>query len=140
MSQATFLMRDLMTRSVHTIGASVSLSEAAKMMSKYEIRHLPVLEGGTLVGLLSDRDVQVVTSMSELDPTCILVEEAMSQGPWAVGPETPLSEVAKHMAESKVGSAVVVEHDRVVGVFTTTDGMRVLAELLARGEKSEKKS
>ena len=121
-----------MTRSVHTIGASLTLADAARLMKKHKIRHLPVLESGALVGVLSDRDVQVISSMSELDPTCILVEDAMSQAPWTVTPETPLVDVAQHMAETKIGSAVVMEHDKVVGVFTTTDGMRVLAEMLAR--------
>ena len=128
----TLLIRDLMTRSVQTIGASLTLADAARLMKKHKIRHLPVLEGGALVGVLSDRDVQVISSMSELDPTCILVEDAMSQAPWTVTPETPLVDVAQHMAETKIGSAVVMEHDKVVGVFTTTDGMRILAEMLAR--------
>lgn len=126
----TLLIQDLMSKSVHTIGSSLSLADAAKVMKRHNIRHLPVLEQGTLVGLLSDRDVQLVTSVSDLDPSCILVEDAMSQAPWTVTPSTPLAEVAQRMADSKVGSAVVMEHDRVVGVFTTTDGMRALASLL----------
>ena len=130
----TPLIRDLMTRSVHTIGASLTLADAARLMKKHKIRHLPVLEAGALVGLVSDRDVQVISSLSELDPTCILVEDAMSQAPWTVTPETPLLEVAQHMAETKIGSAVVMEHDKVVGVFTTTDGMRTLAQMLSRSK------
>lgn len=126
------LIRDAMTSSVHTIGSSLTLADAARMMKKHQIRHLPVLDGGALVGLVSERDVQVISSMSELDPTCILVEDAMSQAPWTVEPTTPLVEVAAHMAETKVGSAVVMDHDKVVGVFTTVDGMRVLADLLSR--------
>ncbi len=126
----TLLIRDAMTRSVHTIGASLTLADAARMMKKHKIRHLPVLEGNALVGLLSDRDVQVLSSVSELDPSCILVEDAMTQAPWTVLPTTPLLEVATHMARKKLGSAVVLENDKVVGVFTTTDGMRVLGELL----------
>ena len=136
----TLLIADLMSRSVHTIGASLTLADAAKVMKKHKIRHLPVLDSGALVGLLSDRDVQVISSMSDLDPTCILVEDAMSQAPWTVDPGTPLVEVAQHMAETKIGSAVVMEHDKVVGVFTTTDGMRVLAQLLAQQDKPAKKS
>lgn len=126
------LVRDLMTRSPHTIGVQVSLADAAKVMRKYKIRHLPVLEGGELVGMISDRDVQMISSISELDPSCILVEEAMSQAPWTVSPGTPVQEVAATMAKRKLGSAVVLDDDKVVGVFTTTDGMRCLAELLER--------
>lgn len=124
------LIRDAMTHSVQTIGASLTLADAKKLMHKHHIRHLPVLEGGSLVGVLSERDVEVISSMSELDPTCILVEDAMTQAPWTVAPTTPLVEVAAHMAREKLGSAVVMENDKVVGVFTTVDGMRVLAELL----------
>lgn len=126
----TLHISDLMTKTVHTIGTSLSLADADRLMRKHHIRHLPVLEQGTLVGVLSDRDVQVVTSLSDLDPRCLLVEDAMSQAPWTVTPDTPLLEVARRMAETKVGSAVVMEHDKVVGVFTTTDGMRALAQLL----------
>ncbi|MFZ5442803.1 MAG: CBS domain-containing protein [Myxococcota bacterium] len=132
-------VRDLMTPSPHTIGVRLSLADAAKMMKKYEIRHLPVLEAGALVGVLSDRDVQMISSMSELDPSCILVEDAMSP-PWTVTPETPLQEVAQSMADKKLGSAVVLENDKVIGVFTTTDGMRCLAELLAEGKPAKKKN
>jgi acetoin utilization protein AcuB len=134
----TLLVRDLMTRSPHTIGVRLTLADAAKLMKKHQIRHLPVLEAGALVGVLSDRDVQMINSLSELDPSCILVEEAMSQAPWTVGPETPVREVAKKMAEKKLGSAVVLENDKVIGVFTTTDGMRCLADLL--GPAAKKKS
>lgn len=136
----TLLIQDLMSRSVHTIGASLTLADAAKVMKKHKIRHLPVLDSGALVGLLSDRDVQVISSLSDLDPTCILVEDAMSQAPWTVGPTTPLVEVALHMAETKIGSAVVMENDKVVGVFTTTDGMRALAQLLTEQGEPKKKS
>jgi acetoin utilization protein AcuB len=103
------------------------------MMKKHKIRHLPVLDNGALVGVLSERDVQMISSVSELDPSCILVEDAMTQVPWTVEPKTPVQEVASTMATKKLGSAVVVENDKVVGVFTTTDGMRCLADLLRRG-------
>lgn len=133
------LVRDLMTPSPHTIGVRLSLADAAKVMKKYKIRHLPVLEAGALVGVLSDRDVQMISSMSDLDPSCILVEEAMSP-PWTVEPETPVRDVAKSMADKKLGSAVVLQNDKVIGVFTTTDGMRCLAELLADEKPTRKKN
>lgn len=100
-------------------------------MGKHKIRHLPVLQGGALVGVISDRDVQVISSISQLDPSCILVEDAMSQAPYTVLGDAPVFEVARVMADRKLGSAVVLDaHDKVIGVFTTTDGMRVLAEVL----------
>jgi acetoin utilization protein AcuB len=126
------LIRDAMTRSVHTVGASSSLADAAKLMKKHKIRQLPVLEGDTLVGLLNESDLELISAVSELDSSCILVKAAMAEAPWTVAPATQLSEVVTHMAQEKLGSAVVMEEGKVVGVFTTTDGMRVLGELLAR--------
>lgn len=120
-----------MTVSPHTIGVQLSLADAATLMKRHKIRHLPVLEGGTLVGLLSDRDVQVISSVSQLDASCILVEDAMSQAPWTVKGTALLHDVARVMADRKLGSAVVLDDaDHVIGVFTTTDGMRVLADVL----------
>lgn len=129
------LVRELMTKTPHTIGVRLTLADAAKVMKKYKIRHLPVLESGALVGVLSERDVQMISALSDLDPTCILVEEAMTQAPWTVSPDTSVLEVATTMAEKKLGSAVVMENDRVIGVFTTTDGMRCLAQLLGKKAK-----
>lgn len=127
------LVRDVMTAAPHTIGIGLSLADAAKTMKKFKIRHLPVLDAGALVGILSDRDVQLISSVSQLDASCILVEDAMTQAPWTVSAKTPVAEVAQAMAEKKLGSAVVLDaNGRVIGVFTTTDGMRVLAEQLKK--------
>lgn len=126
----TLSIRDVMTKSPHTIGISLTLADAKRVMDQYGIRHLPVLEGGALVGLVSDRDVQMISALSQLDVRDVTVEEAMSQVPFTVSPGTSLLTAVRHMAKKKLGSAVVVENDKVVGVFTTTDGMRVLADLL----------
>lgn len=120
-----------MTPSPHSIGVSLSLQDAANMMKAYQIRHLPVLEGRTLVGIVSDRDVQMVESLGGLDSTEVPIEEAMSQAPYTVTPTTPLEVAARHMATHKLGSAVVVDpNQKVIGVLTVTDAMRALADVL----------
>jgi acetoin utilization protein AcuB len=129
----TILVQDYMTSSPHSIGVSLSLSDAANMMKAYKIRHLPVLDGRTLVGIVSDRDVQMVESMEGVDANEMPIEEAMSQAPYTVAPTTPLEVAARHMAKHKLGSAVVVDaNQKVIGVFTVTDGMRALAEVLGK--------
>jgi acetoin utilization protein AcuB len=129
----TILVQDYMTASPHSIGVSLSLSDAANMMKAFKIRHLPVLDGRALVGIVSDRDVQMVESMEGVDPDEVPIEEAMSQAPYTVTPSTPLEVAARHLARHKLGSAVVVDaNQKVVGVFTVTDGMRALADLLGR--------
>jgi acetoin utilization protein AcuB len=121
-----------MTRSVHTIGTRSPLTEAHRMMNEHAIRHLPVLEGGKLVGMLSQRDLHLIETLRDVDPKQVLVEEAMSQDAYAVAPETPLSEVARTMAAHKYGSAVVARGAHVLGIFTTTDALQALDTVLTR--------
>jgi len=125
------MIRDFMTASPHTIGADQTLARAQAMMRENVIRHLPVLHGGKLVGLISDRDVHLVEILSDVKPNLITVSDAMTTSVYAVSPETPLEEVAHMMAEHKFGSAVVMERDKVVGIFTTVDACRALASGLA---------
>lgn len=121
---------DYMSRSPHSIGQEQSLLVAHELMHKHAVRHLPVLHAGKLVGLLSMRDLHLVETLPDVDPAKVTVEEAMSDDPFAVPPGSDLAEVAEQMAENKYGSAVVMDGTRVVGVFTTVDGMRALAQLL----------
>ncbi len=119
-----------MTHAPHTIGRDQTLTAAHHMMREHRIRHLPVLAGGRLVGLLSERDLALIETLHSVDPDMTLAEEAMTQAPYAVASDTPLDEVAATMAEQRYGSAVVMDHDKIVGVFTTTDALQALVELL----------
>jgi len=119
-----------MTTTPHTIGSDQTIAKAAAIMSEHHIRHLPVLRGGQLLGVLSDRDVKLIESFRDVDATKLTVDEAMADQPYTVGPETPLDEVVSTMAEKKYGSAVVVQNNKVVGIFTTVDACQALSELL----------
>ena len=119
-----------MTKTPHLIGDEQSLATAHDLMHRHGIRHLPVLHGGKLTGVVSIRDLHLVETLRDVDPATVRVEEAMTQDVYAVSPKTPLKEVVKEMAERKLGSAVVVEGSAVVGMFTTVDALDVLAELL----------
>jgi len=121
---------EFMTSSPHTIGQDQPLSVGYRMMREHAIRHLPVLHGGKLVGVLSQRDLHFIETLKDVDPEQVEVNEAMTQDTYAVGPRTTLRKVAAQMAEHKYGSAVVLDKEHVVGVFTTVDGMRVLSQLL----------
>lgn len=126
----TILVKDFMTESPHSIGVSLSVGDAKNMLRAYDIRHLPVLESGALVGVLSDRDIQMIEVIAGKGADEVSVEQAMSQVVYTVSPTTPLQVCALHMYRHKLGSAVVMEGPRVIGVFTTTDAMRALAEVL----------
>ena len=119
-----------MTTSPHTIGLDQPLSQAHTMMHKYSVRHLPVFDGGKLVGVLTDRDLHLVETLKDVDPEKVTVEDAMTPGPYSVSPHAPLDEVSAEMAEHKYGCAVVLDNNHVVGVLTTVDLARVLTEVL----------
>lgn len=119
-----------MTTSPHSIGQEQPLAQAHKLMQKHHIRHLPVLHGGKLVGVLSDRDLHLIETLRDVDPEKVTVEEAMTPAVYTISPKAPLDEVVREMAEHKYGSAVVMDHSTVVGMFTTVDAMRAFSELL----------
>lgn len=130
MSKAIPTIQKFMTTTPHSIGIEQTLSVAHSMMREHGIRHLPVLHGGKLMGILTDRDLRLVESLAGVDPTKVKVEDAMSTVVYSVGPDSPLDEVVAAMGEHKYGSAVVMQNDKVVGMFTTVDVCRALAELL----------
>lgn len=130
MTKAIPTIQKFMTTSPHSVGPDQPLSIAHKMMHEHHIRHLPVLAGGQLVGMITERDVALIGSMKGVDAASTTVEDAMSTTIYSVSPDAPLDEVATAMAEHKYGSAVVLQNAKVVGVFTTVDACRALAELL----------
>lgn len=123
-------IQKLMTTAPHAVGVDQPLALANTMMKKHGIRHLPVLDGGVLVGVLSERDLRLIEILRDIDTTKVSVEEAMSSEVYAVSPEARLDAVAEAMAKHKYGCAVVMQNNHVVGIFTTTDACRALADLL----------
>jgi acetoin utilization protein AcuB len=112
------------------ISLDADLEQAVKLMQEHGIRHLPVMDGEDLTGVVTDRDMSIIESLLPDEWEQICVAEAMTPEPFTVTPDAPLWEVAKHMAREKFGCAVVTdERGQVVGVFTTTDALRVLADL-----------
>jgi acetoin utilization protein AcuB len=130
MSKPIPAIAKFMTVSPHSIGREQPLSEAHKLMRTHDIRHLPVLDGGRLVGVLSERDLALIESLGDVSPSTVSVEEAMSSNVYSVHPETALDEVVLEMASQKYGSAIVMQNAKVVGIFTTVDACRALHELL----------
>jgi acetoin utilization protein AcuB len=119
-----------MTPAPHSVGHDQMLSAAHKLMRQHLCRHLPVLRGGKLVGIVTERDLHLIETLKDVDPEQVRVEDAMSAQVYSVSPEAPLDDVASEMAMRKYGSAVVMQNEKVVGIFTTVDACRALAELL----------
>jgi acetoin utilization protein AcuB len=91
-----------------------------------------VLDGGKIVGVLSQRDLLLIESLPGVNPTDVRVEEAMVEDVFAIAPDTPVGEAIETMIDRKLGSAIVSEGERVLGVFTTIDALRALHHVLER--------
>ncbi len=125
-----------MTLNPQLVSSRHTLAQAQQLMRERNIRHLPVVDDGRLVGVVSQRDIYLLQTLNGLDPATETVAEGMSREPFAVRPDAPLDEVALAMAQHKYGSAVVVDQGVVVGLFTTVDALRALAVVLRRGRRA----
>lgn len=113
-----------------SIGHDQTVAQAADFMRKLHVRHLPVLKGGKIVGVLSDRDIKFITSFKDVNPETLLVEEACTADPFCTNPEAPLNEVVTEMANKKYGCVLVMDNAKLVGIFTEVDAYKALSELL----------
>lgn len=121
-----------------SVGIDARISEARELMADHDIRHLPVTDGGEIVGVVTQRDVGLV-----LDPERDLpfdhelrVRTICMPDAYVVAPETPLDTVVAEMARRRIGSALVAREGRLVGIFTATDACRLYAETL-RGARPD---
>ena len=130
MTKAIPTVQKYMTTSPHFVGVDQPLKIAQKIMHDHHIRHLPVLEAGSLVGMITERDIALVETLRDVDPAKVNVGDAMSTSVYTARPETPLDEVCNEMAEKKYGSTVVMDNNKVVGIFTTVDVCRAFSQLL----------
>jgi acetoin utilization protein AcuB len=124
-------IQKFMTALPHTIGVDQTLEKADDMMAKYGVRHLPVLDGGHLVGVLSERDIRLVESFSGTDPNKVTVKEVYSTNPYVTSPDAPLNEVCSEMAAQKYGCALVCDNHKLVGIFTWIDALEAFDQVLS---------
>ncbi len=121
-----------MTPSPHVVQSAASLASARDLMREVGARQLPVVEDGKLVGIVSEHDLLVLETLTDVDPSRIPVRSAMQTDVYGVGRDTPLDEVAATMAKHRYASAVVWSGPAVVGIFTTVDAMHALADMVRR--------
>jgi acetoin utilization protein AcuB len=113
-----------------TVDRASTVAVARRLMQAHHIRHLPVVGNGGLVGIVSDRDLQVLESGASIDPDTAAVDLAMTPNPFIVTSDTALDEITEIMAEHKYGSVIVVGRDGVEGIFTAVDACQALTTLL----------
>jgi acetoin utilization protein AcuB len=121
-------VRDVMATDPITVRPHETARHAYQLMRDNRFRHLPVMEDGRLVGILSDRDLRPVLLSPGLARA--RVRELMSEDLTTVGPDTPIEEAASLLVVKKIGCLPVVTQGRLVGIVTETDLLAVLVELL----------
>ncbi len=122
----------VMTPTPLTVGLTDTVAEAQRIMHAHQFRHLPVVDKGGPVGVVSDRDLHLALLATRgLDGAeQLTVEDVCTLQTYIVEPSTPLAEVVSTMAERHIGSVLVAEGGMLVGIFTTTDACRYLSRCL----------
>ena len=107
------------------------MDDAIEKMTLRNIRHLPVIENGRLIGLLSERDARLSKMVCEVTGNCPSAGSVCSTNPHIFQADDDVSMVAKEMAERKIDCALVAdEAGNFVGIFTTTDACRLIHLIL----------
>ena len=115
-------VRDLMSKSVVTIAPEESAALAARLLSRHGLGALPVCAaGGTLVGIVTDRDIVTRCVAAGEEPGRVPVRDIMSPAPSVITPETPISDAARLMAQRQGRRLPVVEQGHVVGMLSLGD-------------------
>jgi acetoin utilization protein AcuB len=113
------------------VGPRESLTFARDLVQLHGVRHLPVLHEHKPVGLLSLSDLYVLEASMGVDADEVQVEDVMTKGIELVSKDTPLGRAARQMSDRHIGSVIVTDQDKMVGLFTASDAVRALAELLS---------
>lgn len=108
-----------MVREVQTIDHEAPVGDAIEMLKEHRIRHLPLVDGERVVGMLSDRDVRLFLGRGL--PHGMPVSGMATPDVCTIGPDRPLSEAAEVLLMRKIGALVVLEHDRLVGMLSSMD-------------------
>ena len=126
---------EIMNRDVWTIGPGQPLNEAAELMRIRGIRHLVVVEGSVVVGVISNRDLAAITRR-ELEQ--VRVRDVMLHHVVTVTPQATVAQAANKMRNSGVGSLPVIEDGHLVGIVTTTDVLELVGRNVPAQRRSER--
>ncbi len=121
-------IREYCTLKPLTINASESIEKAKKLMDSKGIRHLPVIDAGKTIGVVSDRDIEIALTLMQSEHLALNVGEICAVEPFSAKPGDSLAQVCGKLSELKVGSALIVDNGILLGIFTYTDAYRALAE------------
>lgn len=117
-----------------TATEDMPVDQLQRLMKKHGVRHLPIVRGNVVVGLVSDRDLRIALGLSVEHKIHVRAADIMATDPLSVNASAPLDEVAYIMADRKIGSVIVNEDNgEFLGIFTVTDALNALIEITRSG-------
>jgi len=121
-----------MTPFPYSIELDASLVEAHQLMGEHDIRHLPVTENHTLVGIVTERDISLLlnTVVLKQEDLALKIRDVYVADPYVVDLNEPLDNVLLTMAKRHIGSVLVTRKGKLAGVFTATDSCRTFGSYL----------
>src|ERR671926_1513312 len=127
-------VRDAMTREVVALGPEASAAQALGLCRVNNIRHLPMVEGGRRVGIVSDRDLRDVSpprGSADEENTLgwVRVRDIMTREPVTIHPLDTIEHAAREIYDRRIGCLPVVSDGELAGIITSSDLMRTLIEL-----------
>jgi CBS domain-containing protein len=123
-------VRELMTKQPTTVEPNATLGEVATLMKQDDCGSIPVVEGGRLVGIVTDRDIVVRGIAAGADPKTQRVSKVMSSDPVTIGPDADVTEAEKKMADRQIRRLPVVDGAKLVGIIVTAQIARAADERL----------
>jgi CBS domain-containing protein len=112
-------VRELMTKQPTTVEPDATVGEVATLMKQEDCGSIPVVQGGRLVGIVTDRDIVVRGVAAGVDPKTQRVSKVMSSDPVTVGPDEDVMDAEKKMADRQIRRLPVVEGGKLVGIIVT---------------------
>ncbi len=131
------IVQQCMTRLPLEIEQVDNVANARRLMELFGIRHVPVMRGMNLAGVVSDRDLLNARIRHGTDIDELPIDEVCQCNVLTVSPLTPVDQVVAQMLERGVGSALVVDGEYLVGIFTSTDALKLLAGLFGKRDHTK---
>ena len=130
MKQLIVPVEEFATPDPVSIEETMLLGDLLELMNREGFRHLPVVREGELVGIISDRDVRLFAGMPAADRDGLTAADIMTEDLLMIDASMPLDEAALKMSANKVSSLIVQEEGEFMGIFTATDALNALVEIL----------